>query len=373
MATFTDNFISTLGQTTFDTSKEFIPSTASIFKNGSRLVNSVDVDVSSGNRLVLSTAAAEADKIVITATSAEGYIPQVNQGTFFDRLGFNFDTKKFGKALTVGNQAELYYSSNPIKLKKWQKDLLMNGRFQNFFKNPISQDVEVLKNDLVTIRNALVYIVNANTPWGANTSTDIPEGKANLSFLLSALSTTNTTISSLNGFKSHTDRLSGVTKSQTDDPDYESAIRVGTNISQLVNAIDGVKDFSPILGSFTSLFVKDDIVTYSVNLKNLKNESGYSLAPSQWANANNFFVSNTGDTIGVLLFTSNDANAFSNTLNTISSFVNTRKNHDKNYYLKCFDILNDYNKVNQLTSIPSPPAIVLIRDLIGTEELKKLL
>lgn len=383
MALFTDFFVAVDGQTTFETSKEYSPINLNVYRNGIKLTSNTDAIVTSGVFVELTSPASSGDEIVITGVTADGEAPEVYSGpSFMDRLGFDFNVNKFGKALTVNGLSDSFYKANPYKLKPWQKELIKTSDYTGYYQNPMAETVTDLKNQIIKIRDVAREVIVANTPkyvgggvFSPPTKVDgaeIPVGKANANVLQTLVSSSNTLIASLTQFKSHTDRISGVTISDSEDPDYQKAITIGTTIAYYANSIDGVKDFSPILGSFTSLFVKDEMITYLNNLNNLTGEKGYPIDPSEWSNSK-YYTANTGANVGVLLFTANDSSNLSQTINAISSLVDTRRQHDKNYFQKSTVVLSEYTKILSLTNIQSPAAIVLLRDLIGTDKLKDLL
>lgn len=364
MEIFTDYFLATANQTYFTTSQEYVPDTLTVYRNGVRLISNTDVDISYGTYFILVSPAKLNDQIVATGPSANSYSgEQAESETFFSRLGFDFDKNKFGNALTVNGLADSFFKNNPIKVSDWQQNILKGKSYGNFFQNPVATSSDDIKNKLITIRNVMNEIISANT---RTLPASIPPGQASIQYLTISTIAANSAINSLTLFKSHTDRISGVKVSVSEDPDYEKAISLGTTIARYANAIDGIKDFSPILGTFTSLFIKEDLTNISISIDQLKNTAGQSIAPNVWSN-NSYYAAST------LIFTNQDALNFANTVNSIASFVDTRANHDKNYYKKCMEVMTDQNKINQLVSIPNPASIVLVRDYIGTEELKKLL
>lgn len=365
MENFTDYILAAAGQTYFATSEEYVPNALNVYKNGLKLIPTVQVNISYGTYFTLITPTNLNDQIIATGPSANAYTSNTNSNTtFFSRLGFDFDTKKFGEALTVNGLAESFYKNNPIKLRDWQKNILKGKSYDNFFQNPVSGKSEEIKNQLIKIRDVMCEVIAANTTRVP--TANIPPAKANSYYLNICTTAANASISSLQLFKTHTDRISGVTVSTTDDPDYDKAISIGTTIAQYANAIDGIKDFSPILGSFTSLFISDDLESIRISIATLKTSSGTLIDPSQWSNTNYY-------NSGILSFSPQDAANLANTTILLTNIVDTRRNHDKNYYLNSFKVMLDQNKITQLVSIPNPAAIVLIRDFIGTDELKKLL
>lgn len=296
---FIDNFVANLNQKVFFTSKAYTPESVQVFKNGILLAPGVDVFITSGTYVELATVATTGDKIMVRGISidaSDGINPR--QDTFFARLGFDFDKERFGDALTVSGFNKSFYEANPVSLRGWQRDFLKTGVYGNFFQNPFANILPAIKNNIKIIRDTVEEIIVAATPiystspLGGTTlvkpGKEIPLEKAQISDLRRVSNSAVITMSEIDKFFAHTDRLSGVKASGSADPDYEKAIRVGTNISQLVNAADGIDDFSPILGSFTSLFIRDDVLFYNDNIENFINANNEVININSW-DASNYF------------------------------------------------------------------------------------
>jgi hypothetical protein len=296
---FKDSFIAEEGQTRFDTSFEYGSNPINVYRNGLKLDPVTDVNLEYGTYIILYSPARAGDEISIIGYSSAGS-KGINQDkeTFFDRLGFNFDKNKFGEALTVNGLNQSFYEANPIRLKEWQKKFLKSGRYGNYFQNPLATTIEDVKNYIKIIRDTCDGVILACKPVRGvfgniiNNPKIVPENKAGVNTLAILANTASSTMNELSLFKSHTDRLSGVIVSETGDPDYERAIRVGTNISQIVNASDGITDFSPILGSFTSLFIKSDIENRTNQIINFRNENDEIIPIEVW-NVSNYLEETT--------------------------------------------------------------------------------
>jgi hypothetical protein len=122
---------------------------------------------------------------------------------------------------------------------------------------------------------------------------------------------------------------------------------------------DGVQNNAPIMGSFTSLFIKDDL-TVKYNLV-----TGY---PTLIAN------SITVETIeGEVTTTSNLTPTQISTIVTnvgaLGTTMNTRRTHDENFYANCNIILEQYNEMKKFKS-PGTSETNIINDYIGTTRLK---
>lgn len=267
----------------------------------------------------------------------------------FSRLDFTFDTSKFGDAQYLTPQAEAYLNAAPLEMPNWVKSDLANGTVQTatYYRNPVENVCTYLTSNatnLLTLANT--DVVNVFISTGAADSANLVI--ANLQGLL--IEITN--------FKSHTDNISGIAveSSNTDTiPNYDSATRVGNHLLSIVNSTDGVMNTTPMLGSMTSLFITDDLISNSIILLNDYNTLNNSFTGSGTSN-----ISNT-------------------TLNTISQhieYVNTlitlRRTEDWNFYNNAVTIVNDYMSLFKLNNVGGTQKY-LIDNLIGSESYKEKL
>jgi hypothetical protein len=159
----------------------------------------------------------------------------------FNRLGYNFDSTKFGdgNSFTAG-QAILLNSAPAIKA--WQADDLSNVAVTGYYQNPHSANL--------TILTTLVNQIKANSNT-SNITFSTASARANV---LSA--NANTLLIEISSFTDHTNRISGVTPSSNvaNTPDYQSAMTIGRQVLTITNQIDGVQNNAPLLGRATGLF-----------------------------------------------------------------------------------------------------------------------
>lgn len=387
MPAYTNVFTAAQSQRVFELPNQYIPGSVAVSRNGISLTQNIDYVANNGLTVILNDDADLDDEILIISISPDAPTKEVNnKPRFFDKLGFNFDKAKFGDALTVGGTAETYFQNNPIKLKEWEKNLVRTNDSSGYYRNPLIQFINSIENSAAVIRNVSNQVLSANSPYfvfslpgmfGIVTKTQkdgaaIPENKAKADQLKILSTSANTLIASINLFRSHTNRLSGLVKADSEEVDYEKAMSIGSQIANIANAIDGIKDYSPILGSFTSLFIGGDLDKHSSDIINFSNSNGYPIGPSAWSNTN-YYTINTGANIGVLPFTPSDCTRLTQKFNEINSLITTRREHDRNYYAKCSAALSDYSQLSNFVSVPAPPAIILLRDYIGTNKLKSLL
>ena len=257
----------------------------------------------------------------------------------FNRLGFNFDSTKFGdgNSFTAG-QALLLNSSSSIKA--WQADDLSNVAVTGYYQNPHSANL--------TILTTLVNQIKANSNT-SNITFTTASARANV---LSA--NANTLLVEISSFTDHTNRISGVTPSSNvaNTPDYQSAMTIGRQVLTIVNQIDGIQNNAPLLGNFTSLAIGGDI--------------------------SNTITLLTRDLATLNTSISGGSSSISNTtMNTIIldvqsaySLLNGRRTGDVNFYVNSLYLVNDYNNVSQFDNIGVNSNYLINTLNIGTDKLK---
>ena len=259
----------------------------------------------------------------------------------FNRLGYNFDSTKFGDgdSFTVG-QAQVLNSTPAIST--WQAADLINVAVTGYYQNPHSANLAIL----TTLVNNLSANSNTSTITFTNASWSANNLKANA----------NTLLSEITSFTDHTNRISGVTQSSNvaSLPDYQTAMTIGRQVLTITNQIDGVQNNAPLLGNFTSLAIGSDISnTITILTRDLATLNA---------------------SITVANSTSNISSA---TMNTIVSDVqaaynllNTRRVSDTNFYLNSLYLVNDYNKVSQFNTVGVNSKYLINTLNIGTDKLK---
>jgi len=257
----------------------------------------------------------------------------------FNRLGYTFDSTKFGdgNSFTAG-QAVLLNSSPSIKA--WQADDLSNVAVTGYYQNPHSANL--------TILTTLVNQIKANSNT-SNITFSTASARANV---LSA--NANTLLIEISSFTDHTNRISGVTPSSNvaNTPDYQSAMTIGRQVLTIVNQIDGVQNNAPLLGNFTSLAIGGDI--------------------------SNTITLLTRDLATLNTSISGGSSSISNaTMNTIIvdvqsayDLLNARRTGDVNFYVNSLYLVNDYNSVSQFNNVGVNSNYLINTLNIGTDKLK---
>jgi hypothetical protein len=268
--------------------------------------------------------------------------------TVFNRLGFNFDTNRFGSAHTLSTGAANtvnLISNNVPAMPDWQKSDLANGAIvrTDYFQNPTTTYVNsMLSSAAIISSNALT--INA--------------------FSLAA--SANSLIVELGKFTSHTNNVSGVTLVFASDvPSYAGAAGSGQSSLLTLNMAGEPQTNTDImLGSFTSLFIQDDltananqILSFSIQLKN------------------SISANTTDDGEGgpsVTTYSSNLANSIISSMssycNTTSSILNTRRMHDWTFHRNLQQVTQDNGFLQQFNNLGATQKY-LIKNVIGTTSL----
>ena len=257
----------------------------------------------------------------------------------FNRLGYTFDSTKFGdgNSFTAG-QAVLLNSSPSIKA--WQADDLSNVAVTGYYQNPHSANL--------TILTTLVNQIKANSNT-SNITFTTASARANV---LSA--NANTLLIEISSFTDHTNRISGVTPSSNvaNTPDYQSAMTIGRQVLMITNQIDGIQNNAPLLGNFTSLAIGGDI------------SNTITLLTRDLATLN---TSISGGTSSI-------SNATMNTIivdvQSAYDLLNARRTGDVNFYVNSLYLVNDYNSVSQFNNVGVNSNYLINTLNIGTDKLK---
>jgi hypothetical protein len=168
-------------------------------------------------------------------------------------------------------------------------------------------------------------------------------------------------------FRKHTNNVSGVNTavSSTNElgtdalhfPDYDNAVNLGQQLLLLVNESDGVQNSTPLLGSMTSLFVGDELISNTTILVNDLLTVNNSLRLD--APENNVYCN----------LTSTQVNTILSHVTTANTLIAGRREHDWNFYRQGLAVLDDYFKVEKLTRTGNTQNY-LVNNLIGTDRYK---
>lgn len=260
----------------------------------------------------------------------------------YGRLGYNFDTTQFNGADVLSPGVINYVSNTNIQLSTWQINDLAAANVGGYYQNPHQYTLATLAiylDGLTTLSNTSSVTYNVATD-AANTL---------YTFLSTSLP------SSLISFTTHTNNLSGVTRSSDSSqyPDMSSALAVGRQILNLTNKTDGVQNNTPILGNFTSLYVGNTLSALSIAIVN------------DYVTLNNSINIISGNAYSNI--TNSAINVIISDVQTLQTLIDTRRTADASFYVNSLAVSKDYQKLLQFSNIGSTQNSLI--QLVGTTKL----
>ena len=259
------------------------------------------------------------------------------------RLSSDFDTSKFGDDIKLSEKASNYLNSKPLSISDSLKSDLANGSIvrTDYFTNPVSQYVTSISSNVNSIIALCTFDPNNQFPLAVQEVKNLAN-------------TSNSYLTQLNEFLEHTNRLSGVSDITTNEegqikPNYSMCIGSGGLLLTIVSETDGIKDSSPVLNHFTSLYISDELSANSSNIESSKvllQTTGTGTTPSQ---------------VNEIIQLIQDAN----------NLIYTRRTSDENYFYSSQQIIGEYQLLNAIQNAGSTERN-LINSLIGTDKLKNM-
>lgn len=262
--------------------------------------------------------------------------------TVYERLNITFTN--FGEAsnLSPGAANSLtFLAENTPPIAEWQKSDLANGNIQktDYFQNPMANNVATMTTNTNTILATATLLADTDME---NRATEL--------------------IAELDLFKKHTDNISGVTIVNTaNTPSYDNASSVGQQIMMILAKTDGTEstqNTAPILGSFTSLFIRDELKSNTQQISYYANiySSNTQLVPSE-----------SGDYYICLLPPEEIAN-IKNYLSNTTTELSTRRTSDVTFYNNALQVVQDYGYLQQFTTAGGTNTY-LMKNVVGTPRL----
>jgi hypothetical protein len=278
--------------------------------------------------------------------------------SIFQRLGYNFNDPDE----IVGNlssSAITYLDTFPPIINDWQKGDLANNEVDLYFKNPLANIVYVIRNT----SNTLITLLSANT----STNTNVVTGTTttiNTIFVNANTNLLNIATNTSGLFLIHTDRMSGLSSSNANNsnhPTYQTALGIGKVLLILTHQTDSINNSAPVLGSFTSLFVANTLGNLSNSLNTYYDLINNSITVTGSGTQADPFVRNSNLTLST-------AQSIENTIIDIQTTMNTRREHDINFFANSQNVFADLSLLNQFSQT-GEVSKMLINDFIGTPKL----
>lgn len=276
--------------------------------------------------------------------------PGSTSGNVFDRLGFNFDFPN-PSVIEFSNKVKDQLNTMPKLLKDWQAEDLRNGTVINYYTNPLAANTYSLSVSAVNISTSCLCITT-NVETGETETTIIGR--------LGNVYTTSISLKNVcDDFILHTNRLSNVVPVDTgevNDPHFLTCASVGKVLLYITNQTDGISDSKPILGNFTSLFIKQDIDTSNNRIFLHANTIANSIE----------MVANTCYTT----LENEEIEEIENDLTYITNLLWIRMNHDKSFWNSTKIIAEEYSTFKTINGFGNTEKY-LVENYIGTDKLKE--
>lgn len=250
----------------------------------------------------------------------------------------------------------------PKLLTPWQEADLISDEVEQYFVNPIANTTNIIWTAANTCTAqsfsaaATAGSGGASSYWDAANATMVitfsNPGVANvMDTALMVVKEISTNIA--NNFMIHTNRISNVIPLDFDInlPHYETAVGYGKMIMYIVNQTDNIQNNSPMIGSFTSLFVGNTLSEYA----------------NSFVSINNVYIGSIINNVSSLSLT--DANQFSNSANQVYNMMYDYRQKDIDFFQNSQMIVERFNQVSEFNKI-GQTELFLINNYIGTQNLK---
>lgn len=259
-------------------------------------------------------------------------------GIYNDTVTLDFDTDKFGADINLPSSMAFQLIAQKQMVQDWQIEDINNQKPKTFYyKNPVLESVESCNVQVQYIKNLIISksYVNMNV--------------VNIQY------TAANTANSIASFIGHTNRLSGLSDSSQHNtsPDFNTALSVGKQVINIANITDDISDKTPILGNFTSLYIKNDIDTI------------YPTIVTSNITIQNSIADN------VIYLTDDQIDVINGTLLDLKELLDTRREHDIKFYNDSCNVVSQYHRTRRHSQVDDFDKDIL--NLIATDELKSRL
>lgn len=273
-------------------------------------------------------------------------------GKLYSDLNLNFDVNKFGDALDPNKNIvqNNYYVRPPVT--KWQYDAIINKQTANtiYLQNPVSSVVTTIQTGIYgfyqTI-NSYNYYLQTYPGSGSSLLPTIRPLAWNLS-------------NTCNSFFNHTQRISGIQGTANAAlPTFASASGLGRSVSPILAKFEGVANNVPMLGSMTSIFVKDDLLVYSAQITS---------AYTDVLNSITLFTPGIGNPYYTSTLTAGAESALADIISRANTFMAQREQHDISFFGRITELSNNYMEMMSYSGFGDLESY-LVKNYIGTQTL----
>jgi hypothetical protein len=264
----------------------------------------------------------------------------------FGRLGYNFESTG-DQVIEFSDKTIRTMNAVPKLLDDWQYEAVQNSDTDGYLQNP----VQPITSSIISICSQIA----ANSVNVANLSTVMALASG---------------ISGVSGpeFIAHTDRISGLVEPIVDEdndttllPHLDTAMSIGKSLTYIINQSDGIQNNAPIMGSFTSVLIEDDLTALRNAIIGYPTLIGDSLFGEE-------FIGEPPELVRYSSLTAGQIEDIEDNLSSISGTLTTRRTHDENFFTNSKEVLADFSKMKKFKDMGQSEKN-LTTNYIGTDKL----
>jgi hypothetical protein len=280
--------------------------------------------------------------------------------SIFEQLGYNYTSTGNDIVEFTGDVLDSLQRIPPL-LDEWAYEDLRNqdSAVTNYLRNPtknVTLQIVSTVNSLLSLSSSVSGLSSITTSCRNIVDHFIPgPGEFDPPIFVKGSS---------NSYIEHCDRLSGLVQPNENTaelPHYDMAIGVGKSVMYLVYQSDGIQNNAPIMGSFTSLFVKEELESDQIVLQSFINVVNSSISCSTSGDPPETTCSSN--------LSPSQVSTITTKLNSVNDIFTNRRIHDENYYLNARTLLDKYEEMKRYKN-PGQSEKNLFDNYIGTERLK---
>lgn len=278
----------------------------------------------------------------------------------FGRLGFDF-TPSDPTIMELSEDTIYSLSSMPKLLKDWQAEDLRTGTVGDYYTNPVRDITTTIIAELSILQNATTFYVSYDPDTGQQyTGFRVPE-------LSEIYYQSVYLMDECNKFLGHTDRLSNLSmpnENTVNLPHYSQAMGVGKSLVYVLCQTDNIQNNAPILGSFTSILVGEELKQNSNTIVEITDTVADSviITEVQGESGSTFVYSTT--------LSSQEIGDIVNDIKNVKIFIEKRRRHDENFWTNSKKIYDEYTILEQLNN-PGETQQKLMDGFIGSKKYKE--
>ncbi|MBM3417398.1 MAG: hypothetical protein FJY17_00580 [Bacteroidetes bacterium] len=297
----------------------------------------------------------------------------------FYKLGYNFDDPN-DSVKDFSSNVVSHFESVPSIIEDWQSQDIADNNVGGYLTNPVANVTQSISNSANNILIILKTGSSSNIANVHNVTTDVVGTTSTITALFQNIINVSIDLilqssNTLNGFKAHTDRISGVTNFTdylednviSQKPFYSTIMAYSKVGVYIMYQTDEIANSSTVLGSMTSILVKPQLDQYDTIILTYANTINSSInvtTSGSGTEADPYTATRTSNlSLSVVTQINND-------LADTNNYMNTRRTHDENFYTNLKTLINDYNTTRQFSRM-GETQLDLMNNFIGTDKLKE--